>query len=80
MNNTQPGILAPVPRLARYLIFSLKPDSEPKKALTDLRELADGEKSGCGHWKASVGCVLRTDYQVPRILVRGTHPTLATLA
>jgi putative iron-dependent peroxidase len=44
MNNTQPGILAPVPRLARYLIFSLKPDSEPKKALTDLRELADGEK------------------------------------
>jgi len=36
MNNTLPGILAPVPRLARYLIFSLKP---AKKALMDLREL-----------------------------------------
>lgn len=42
MQNTQPGILASVPRLARYLMFSLKPDSDPKEALTDLREVADG--------------------------------------
>jgi putative iron-dependent peroxidase len=52
MNNTQPGILAPVPRLARYLTFSLKPDSDPKKALMDLRELADGDKVVVGIGKS----------------------------
>ena len=44
MSNVQPGILAPVPRLARYLEFSLNPDSQPRLALATLSEMADGEK------------------------------------
>ena len=52
MKNTQPGILTSVPRLARYLIFSLKLDSDPKKALTDLRQVADGDKVVVGLGKS----------------------------
>ncbi len=44
MSNVQPGILAPVPRLARYLEFSLNPDSQPRLALATLADMADGEK------------------------------------
>ncbi len=54
MKNTQPGILAAVPRLARYLTFSLAPDSDPKKALTDLREIADGDQVVVGLGKSLV--------------------------
>lgn len=43
MNTTQPGILAPVPRLARYLEFSLVSDEDPRPALARLCELADGD-------------------------------------
>lgn len=43
MNNCQPGILAPVPKLARYLSFSLKAGSKPGRALAALVELTDGE-------------------------------------
>lgn len=42
MNNTQPGILETVPPLARYLVFSLKPDSDPKASLTRLARTAVG--------------------------------------
>ncbi len=52
MKNTQPGILAPVPRLARYLFFSLRLDSDPKKALTDLRQVAIGDKAVVGLGKS----------------------------
>jgi len=44
MGNPQPGILAPVPRLARYLSFSLKPGVAPRRALTQLKGAADGDK------------------------------------
>jgi porphyrinogen peroxidase len=44
MSNVQPGILAPVPQLARYLEFSLNPDSQPHPALLALSDMADGEK------------------------------------
>ena len=43
MKQTQPGILAPVPRLARYLTFSLKAGCEPGEALKDLAADTDGE-------------------------------------
>ena len=43
MISTQPGILAPVPRLARYLEFSLLPDSDPRESIRRLAELADGD-------------------------------------
>ena len=52
MKNTQPGILTSVPRLARYLMFSLELDSEPKKSLTDLRQVADGDKVVVGLGKS----------------------------
>jgi len=43
MSNYQPGILAPAPKLARYLSFSLKAGAKPRRAITSLVELADGE-------------------------------------
>jgi len=43
MNNVQPGILAPVPKLARYLSFSLKAGSRPARAIRLLVGLANGE-------------------------------------
>lgn len=44
MKAVQPGILAPVPRLARYLEFSLVSDEDPRPAMEGLRELVDGDK------------------------------------
>ena len=44
MKTTQPGILAPVPKLARHLTFSLKPQSNPATTLKELGRVADGEK------------------------------------
>jgi len=43
MINVQPGILAPVPRLARYMEFSLVPDEDVRPCLEALREIADGK-------------------------------------
>jgi len=43
MQNVQTGILAPVPKLARYLIFSLEAGSKPGRSLASLLSLADGE-------------------------------------
>jgi putative iron-dependent peroxidase len=42
MSDMQPGILAPVPPLARYLTFSLKPDSDPGTVAGPLRDIVDG--------------------------------------
>ena len=43
MDTIQAGILAPVPRLARYLGFSLQPGANPESALNALCNIADGE-------------------------------------
>ena len=43
MKNAQPGILAPVPRHARYLTFGLKQGVPPQAALRALAATADGE-------------------------------------
>jgi putative iron-dependent peroxidase len=43
IKNAQPGILAPVPRHARYLTFSLKQGARPQEALKALASAADGE-------------------------------------
>lgn len=50
MTTPQPGILAPLPKHARYLTFSLGDERQIKAALDALRELADGESTvvGCG--------------------------------
>lgn len=44
MDNVQSGILAPLPRLACYATFSLKPNTNPKPVLVSLLEIADGNK------------------------------------
>jgi len=43
MSNVQPGILAPCPKMARYLSFSLAAGSRPGRAIKELTGLADGE-------------------------------------
>ena len=48
MSTVQTGILAVVPRLARYLAFSLTPLSEPRVALLRLCDHADGERTVIG--------------------------------
>jgi hypothetical protein len=50
MPNSQPGILAPVPPLARCLSFQLQPDGDPLTALAALaeRRLGDGLVVGIG--------------------------------
>lgn len=42
MSNIQPGILLPPPALARYLVFSLRPDTDPRECLLDLAESVNG--------------------------------------
>lgn len=51
MNDIQPGILAPVPSLARYLVFQLESAADPRPALRNLRDLAHGPQIvvGVGH-------------------------------
>jgi putative iron-dependent peroxidase len=44
VDNVQPGILAPPPRLARFLTFSLKSGAAARQSLQALRENADGNK------------------------------------
>lgn len=41
--NAQPGILAPIPRNARYLTFALKQGAHPREALRALAASADGK-------------------------------------
>jgi putative iron-dependent peroxidase len=43
MNNSQPGILAPVPAHARYLTFALKQGARPHAELKSLASAADGK-------------------------------------
>jgi len=43
MNNSQPGILAPVPAHARYLTFELKQGARPHAELKALASAADGK-------------------------------------
>ena len=43
MSHYQSGILAPVPKLARYLSFSLQAGAKPGRAIKSLVELTDGE-------------------------------------
>jgi len=48
MNVSQPGILAPVPRLARYLEFAMLPDADPRPALQAMLPLVDGTEVVAG--------------------------------
>ncbi|MCX7166452.1 MAG: Dyp-type peroxidase [Rhodocyclales bacterium] len=48
MTEVQPGILAAVPRLARYLFFVLRPEADVRSALRKLADLADGDRTVVG--------------------------------
>jgi putative iron-dependent peroxidase len=48
LKNAQPGILAPVPRHARYLTFGLKQAVPPQAALRALAATADGRRCVVG--------------------------------
>jgi len=48
MQNRQFGILADVPRLARYMFFSLKPGTHPGDSLRGLKNSVDGETAVVG--------------------------------
>jgi putative iron-dependent peroxidase len=54
MSNVQPGILSPVPRLARYLIFSLRPGSEQNRVAECLRDVGGGADIVVGIGQSSV--------------------------
>ncbi|KPJ90275.1 MAG: peroxidase [Gammaproteobacteria bacterium SG8_11] len=59
MSNFQPGILAPVPKHARYLVFSLEPNSDPRSALKALGEIVEGDKSIVGVGQSLVAAMGR---------------------
>lgn len=48
MKDVQPGILGPLPRLARYLVFSLTSGADPGEALRSFCDGADGDKTVVG--------------------------------
>jgi len=48
MPNIQTGILSDVPRLARYLFFSLKAESSPAKSLQSLAHAINGDNAVIG--------------------------------
>jgi putative iron-dependent peroxidase len=45
MSQTQKGILAPVPKQARYLLFTNAPGENPSRSLRNLCKLVDGDKT-----------------------------------
>lgn len=67
MSNIQPGILAPVPGVARYMFFALEPGSDPSQALRSLRELADGYQIVVGLGRSLV-VALGSEVQGLRVL------------
>jgi putative iron-dependent peroxidase len=48
MSQAQKGILAPVPKQARYLSFTITPEENPAGSLRNLCKLADGDKTVVG--------------------------------
>jgi porphyrinogen peroxidase len=48
MNTPQAGILLPLPPLARYLAFSLAPDTDVSAGLAALQGVVDGERTVAG--------------------------------
>lgn len=48
MSQVQKGILAPVPKQARYLSFTITPEKDPTGSLRNLSKLADGDKTVVG--------------------------------
>src|SRR5215470_10216204 len=60
MADPQPGILLPVPGVARYLAFSLCSAAGVRDALRALADVADGERSVVGIGRSTVGSLGKT--------------------
>ena len=79
MKSVQPGILATVPRLARYMEFSLVPDEDVRPCLEALREIADGELVVVGLGASAVAAplpILESQAKVPAIAFYVHLPTM----
>lgn len=48
MNNYQTGILLPIPKLARYLVFSIQAHDMLRTCLSELAQLTDGKQTVVG--------------------------------
>ncbi len=59
MPTPQPGILAPLPPHARYLVFSLEPDTDARAGLAALQDLVDGEHIVAGLGQAPLSAIGR---------------------
>ena len=76
----QPGVLAPVPRLARYLAFDLAPGMDVHAALARLAEEADSAETvvGIGRsfdaFEAQMRRMAGLDDGITDALFRFTHP------
>ncbi len=57
MSSQQPGILEPVPRVARYLTFQLAPAGDPRVALQNLARRAQGAELVVGVGSATVAAL-----------------------
>ncbi|NJD32231.1 MAG: Dyp-type peroxidase [Gammaproteobacteria bacterium] len=65
MKTTQPGILAPIPAVARYLTFALEPEAGPAPALRRFAKSVDTLQTVVGLGRSSVLALKRE--------VRGLH-------
>lgn len=70
----QPGILAPLPAVARYLTFTHKPDTDPRPVLQLLAQQVDGERIVVGLGQSLL--------QLCRAKIHGLHemPALSGVA
>lgn len=60
MRQVQKGILAPVPKQARYLSFTIAPGQKPAGSLRNLCKLADGDTTVVGLGRSLVQALGRT--------------------
>jgi len=76
----QPGVLAPVPRLARYLAFEISPAADVHAALRQLAEAVDpaqtvvGIGRSFGAFEAQLGPMAGHEDGITDALFRVTHP------
>lgn len=59
MSQAQKGILAPVPKQARYLSFTIMLEKDPAESLRNLSKLADGDKTVVGLGQSLVRALSR---------------------
>lgn len=71
MTDIQPGILAPVPRLARYLFLVATPEADIGAALRALRDRADGEWTVVGLGRS---LVLALGHEIEGLVSFPRHP------